>query len=239
VLTPAYATLTAFGLSCLFAYCFVRGFQGGKRTPQLLAGVFGGLLVLTRLETVLIAGVVVLALAVMREFHYLRHYILGGLGAVVILIGYNVSQFGTPFYTDILNGDINELTFNGGYILASLVSPQAGMVFWSTLTTLGIIGLFLDTRRYTRILGLGSLALIALVLVRVPVMYLCIGEGAKMIGGLPVSCLNDTSDALMLIQSDTNRYITVLIPFAVIGLRTWIAYLPRIARRFSVRMSDA
>lgn len=232
--TPAYATLTAFGVSCLFGYFFVKGFLEKKSAPQFLSGLFVGLLVLTRLETIVIATVILVSLAVIREFGFLKNYVLGALVAVVILLLYNLSQFGNPFHLGILNGDINLISLDWGYIYANLFNPQSGILFWSPLASLGIIGLFLDDKPHTKILGLSSLALITLVLVRVPIMYNCVGEGTKLIGGLPVTCPNDMADALMLIRSDTNRYITVLIPFSVIGLRTLVTSTLKLLRRFGL-----
>src|SRR5690606_25896320 len=81
--TPAYATLTAFGLSSLFGYFFVQGSLGKQSRPQRLAGLFMGLLVLTRLETVVIAATVLVSLGVIREFSFVKNYILGGGTAVI------------------------------------------------------------------------------------------------------------------------------------------------------------
>jgi len=232
--TPAYATLTAFGVSCLFGYFFAKGSLEKKSAPQFLSGLFVGLLVLTRLETIVIATVILVSLVIIREFGFLKNYVLGTLVAVVILLLYNLSQFGNPFHLGILKGDINLISFDWGYIYANLFNPQSGILFWSTLASLGIIGLFLDGKRHTIILGVSSLALIALILVRVPVMYHCVGEGTRLIGGLPITCPKDMADALMLVRFDTNRYITVLIPFSVIGLRALVTSTPKLLRRFGL-----
>lgn len=224
--TPAYATLTAFGVSCLFGYFFVKGSLERKFAPQFLSGLFVGLLVLTRLETIVIATVVLVSLVVIREFGFLKNYVLGALAPAVILLFYNLSQFGNPFHLGLLTGDINLISLDFGYMYANLFNPQSGILFWSTLVSLGIIGLFLDDKRHTKILGISSFALIALVLVRVPIMFNCVGEGTRLIGGLPVMCPNDMADALMLVRFDTNRYITVLIPFSILGLRTLVVSTP-------------
>jgi len=236
--TPAYATLTAFGVSCLFGYFFVKGSLERKFASQFLSGLFVGLLVLTRLETIVIATVVLVSLVVIREFRFLKNYVLGALVPASILLLYNLSQFGNPFYLGLLRGDINLISLDLGYIYANLFNPQSGILFWSTLVSLGIIGLFLDDKRHTKILGISSLALIALVLVRVPIMFNCVGEDTRLIGGLPVMCPNDMADALMLVRFDTNRYITVLIPFSVIGLRALITSTPKLLRRFGLWQAD-
>lgn len=232
--TPAYATLTAFGISCVFGYFFVKGSLEKTPLPRFLSGLFLGLLVLTRLETIVFATIVLVVLFVVGEFRFLRDVVLGAFMAVAILLLYNFTQFGNPFHLGILKGDINLISFDLGYIYANLFNPQSGILFWSTLASLGIIGLFLDDKRHTRILGISSLALIALFLVRVPVMYNCVGEGTRLIGGLPVMCPDNMEDALMLVRSDVNRYITVLIPFSVLGLRALVASMPRLLRRFGL-----
>ena len=236
VKTPAYATLTAFGISALFTYFFVKGYLTNKSAPQFLSGLFAGLLVLTRLETIVIATVVLISLVVLREFWFLKNYVLGALLAVVVLLIYNLSQFGNPFHLGILKGDINLISFDLRYIYTNLFHPQSGILFWSTLASVGIIGLFLDDKRYTRILGISSLALIALILVRIPVMYNCVGEGTRLIGGLPVMCPDNIEDALLLVRSDINRYITVLIPFSVLGLRALIAAVIKMLRQVAAKL---
>ncbi len=85
-----------------------------------------------------------------------------------------------------------------------------------------------------RALGLASLALIAVVLIRVPIMYTCVGEGTRVIGGMTITCPGTVTDALMLVRSDANRYVAVLIPFAVVGLRALIDLIPRAAGCLSV-----
>jgi len=229
--TPAYATLTAFGVSCLFGYFFVKGSLEGRLAPQFLSGLFVGLLVLTRLEAIVIATVVLVSLVVIREFGFLKNYVLGALVPTVVLLSYNLSQFGNPFHLGILAGDINLISLDWGYIYVNLFNPQSGILFWSTLASLGIIGLFLDDKRYTKILGISSLALIALVLVRVPIMYDCVGEGTKLIGGLPVTCPNNMAEMVTLIRFDANRYIVVLIPFSILGLRTLVVSTPTLWQR--------
>ena len=228
--TPAYATLTAFGLSSLFGYFFVKGSLDRNSGPQRLAGLFMGLLVLTRLETMVIAATVFVSLLVIREFGYLKNYVLGGWTAVAILLLYNFSQFGTPFHRGILSGDVNLISFDWGYIYANLFSPHSGILVWSTLASLGLIGLFLDGQRYSKILGIGSIALLGLVLVRVPIMTTCVGEGTKIIGGLPITCPNNMAEMANLIRSDANRYITVFFPFSFLGLRTLVMSIPEFWR---------
>lgn len=221
--TPAYATLTAFGVSCLFGYFFVKGSLENNLTPQFLSGLFAGLLVLTRLETIIVATVVFVGILVTRQFGFLKNYVLGALVPAMILLLYNLSQFGNPFHLGILAGDINLISFDWSYIYANLFNPQSGILFWSTLASLGIIGLLLDDKRHTKILGISSLALLALFLVRVPIMYNCVGEGTRLIGGLPIACPNNMTEMVTLIRFDANRYIIALIPFSILGLQTLVS----------------
>ena len=217
--TPAYATLTVFGISCLFTYFWVQGWQSRSVRTQVMAGLLGGLMVLTRLETVLIIIVVLGALVFYREIRFARNLLIGGLVPLALLLAYNTTQFGNPFQTAILKGDMNQMTFNASFVLAVLIRPQSSLLFWSTLISLGIAGLFFSPTRSLKILGVASLVLITLVTVRVPIMYSCVGQGTRMVSGLSITCPPDNSDMLSLIRFDANRYIIPLVPFAALGLR--------------------
>ena len=197
--TPAYATLAVFGVSACFTWFWVRGWQGGSAWSQALAGLLAGLLVLTRLETVVIVAVLLAALALTRQWRFLRNFVLGGLPVLALLLLYNASQFGNALHAGILKGDMNVLTFDLSYVLATLVGPQSGILFWSTLTVLG------DHRPASpaaqpalRSLGWAALALIALIALRVPVMYGCIGQGTLEVSGITVICPPDMPAMLQL-----------------------------------------
>lgn len=226
IATPTYTTLTAFGLASIFCYFFVRSFEEEKAKAQFLTGLFLGLLVLTRLETALIAGVLCIFLVFYKKWEFLKNVILGGSLSLITLLFYNYSQFGNPLHFGILKGDINQLDFNLNYIFANLFNPKSGILFWSFLSSLGLIGLFLGDKKYLKVLGVASLILIALLLIRgVPVMYKCIGGGPIDMGGILVDCARNMNEALMLVRSDANRYITVLAPFAVLGLQNLLTIL--------------
>jgi len=66
-----------------------------------------GLLVITRFETILIAGVLGLFLAFYKQWGFLKNVILGGLLSLAILLFYNFSQFGNLLHLGFLKGDIN------------------------------------------------------------------------------------------------------------------------------------
>ena len=234
--TPAYATLTAFGLSAIFCFFFVKSFKKENFVNQFLSGLFLGFLVLTRFEAIIIAGVLFLFLIFYRKWNFLKNLILGGLPALTILLIYNFSQFGAPLHFGILRGDINQLGFDFNYIIANLINPKSGIIFWSFLASLGLVGLFFGNKKQLKALGIASLVLIALLLVRVPVMYKCIGGNPINIGGVPVFCPRTMSDALMLIRLDANRYITILTPFTILGLQNllivfWGAFIKRFAAK--------
>lgn len=229
--TPAYATLAVFGVSAVFTWCWVRGWQGGSVRVQTAAGVLAGALALVRLETVLIVAALAAALALKRQFVFLRRFVLGGLAPLALLLIYNAAQFGNPLHAGILQGDLNIVRFDASYVLATLVGPQSGILIWSALTSLGILGLFASPSSSLKALGWASLALIALIALRVPVMYGCVGQGTQEIGGIVIACPPDSSAMLQLIRSDANRYVIPLAPFAALGLRGLLGQITHLLRR--------
>jgi len=216
---PLYATLTAFGTSALFALFFVKGYTTRRRRDELLAGAFLGLLVLTRLETGVLAVALALVLAVQRKWRLLANLVIGSAWAVVAWVIYNLIRFGTPVYLGILQGDINLLRVEPSYIFDCLFHPSSGIAFWSPLIALGLLSLLLSQARPLRALGLSALALLVLYLVRVPVMYYHVGGSSLDLGGIPLTPPPTTEDMLRLIRSDMNRYLITLAPFAALGLR--------------------
>jgi hypothetical protein len=187
--------------------------------------------VLVRLETVLVVMVLVAALALKRQFAFLRHFVLGGLPALALLLVYNASQFGNPLHAGILKGDMNVLAFDLSYVLATLAGPQSGILFWSALTALGILGLLISPSSALKALGWASLALIALLALRVPLMYGCVGEGEQVVSGVTITCPPDMQAMLTLIRFDANRYVIPLAPFAMLGLRGLLGQITHLLRR--------
>ncbi len=231
VRTPAYATLTVFGVSAFLTWFWVRGWQGGAAWDQALAGLLAGLLVLTRLETVVIVAVLLAALALTRQWRFLRRFALGGLPALALLLVYNAAQFGNPLHAGILQGSMNVLAFDASYALATLVGPQSGVLVWSALTSLGIIGLFASRAPALKALGWAALALLALIALRLPVMYGCVGQGTIAVSGIVITCPPDNAAMLQLIRFDANRYVIPLAPFAALGLRGLPVQLSHLFRR--------
>ncbi|MCX7014220.1 MAG: hypothetical protein NTW86_16990 [Candidatus Sumerlaeota bacterium] len=223
--TPLYATLTAYGASALFALFFVQGLASGRPRDQLAAGFFLGFLCLTRLETGAMAAALGALLLLRREWSALLRIALAASWALGVWMLYNLTRFGTPIYLGILQEDINLVKIDARYIADCLVRPSSGVLFWSPLLAPGIIGLLASRSASLRMLGVCSLALIAVCVVRVPVMYYRIGQGPLDIGGLSVRSPATMEAMRALTRSDINRYLVVLTPFAVLGLRDGIERL--------------
>ena len=225
--TPAYATLAAFGASSIFCYFFVKGFLEKNPRGEFLSGVSLGLLTLIRFEAVVLLLASLLFLGLDKNRRFLTNLVKGFSLAVPVLLVYNLVQFGSPFHLGMLKGDINKIALDFGYIFANLFNPSSGIVFWSPLISIGIAGLFFSTEKYSRALGVCSVALIGLYLFRVPIMYSCSGDGSTVVGGLVLRCAENTAEALTLVRYDMNRYVTLLAPFSVLGLRNLILLVGR------------
>ena len=221
--TPLYATLTAYGFSSLFVLFFVMAASESHKTRDMfLAGVFLGFLVLTRLETGVIAAVLGILLLAKREWRMVGKLLLGSSLAMIAWSVYNLARFGTPVHLGILRGDINQLVFRAGYIIDSLVHPSSGVIFWTPLLVPGLVGLLLSRSTSLRMLGISSLAMLTLLLLRVPIMYEHVGNGPIDIGGILVTSPQTPADMRELMRSDNNRYLIVLAPFLLLGLREGI-----------------
>lgn len=225
IISPAYATLTAFGISSVFCYFFVKSFIKKDAKYEFFSGFFLGLLVLTRLETALLFFVSAFFLIFYKETPFLKRFLIGFSIGMLILLPYNFLQFGNAFHHGILKGDLNLISLDMDYVYANILNPFSGIIFWSPLISLGIVGLFFSNKKYSRILGVCSIVLMGLYLVKVPAMYQCVGQDSLSVGGLLMDCPRDKTEALTLVRYDINRYITVLIPFAVVGLYNLIMFL--------------
>jgi len=232
VVRPLYATLTAYGLSGLFALSFVTGHASGSTKGLVAAGVFLGLLVLTRLETGALAVTLGLLLAFRSEWRVLALLAGSAAPAALIWVAYNLVMFGRPVALGMLRGDINRIALDLGYVTDSLIHPASGVIFWSPLVTLGVVGLLASRTVPLRLLGISSLALLVVCLVRVPIMYYGVPGDVIDIGGIPVTVPDSPRAMHQLIRGDVNRYVIVLAPFAVLGLRDG---LRRIAESWRAR----
>lgn len=221
--TPTYATLTAFGVACWAAYAWMLAWQTDSPRAQATSGAATGMLALVRLETAVFAAALGAGLAALRRWRFAAWYAAGGLVPLALLLAYNTAQFGNPWHAGALRGTMNVLTFRPDYMLSALVGPQAGLIWHSPLISLGIVGLVTGRSRDLRVLGWGALALVALILLRVPVMYFCIGEGTRIVEGVPITCPTDWDAMQRLIRLDINRYVIPLAPFAALGLRGLLA----------------
>lgn len=224
VMTPAYATLTAFGVSAIFTWFWLRGWQTAAPGAQIMAGMMVGWLVLVRLELVLVAAALSGMLLLWREWRYLRHFILGGLLPLAVWLAYNTAQFGNPLHAGILRGNMNLLAFDAAYVWATLAAPQSGILFSSLLIVVGLTGLWWG-QRPLHALAAASFLVILLIALRVPIMYYCVGQGTQIVSGTAIACPIDNASMLSLIRSDANRYLIPLAPFAILGLRQMIDWL--------------
>lgn len=223
--TPLYATLTAFGGSALFCTRFARAMDTRRCVDGIAAGAWLGLVVLTRLETAVFAAALAGLLLLGRERTLCLRLIAGASWAMIAWAAYNWRVFGTPLSFEILRGDINLLRLDSRYILRCLIHPASGLLFWSPLVCLGLLGLLAAKSSTLRCLGIAALPLIALWVVRIPVMLVHPSQATIEIGGIPVMPPQGEFSAFQLIRSDINRYATVLAPFAVLGLRDLLARL--------------
>jgi hypothetical protein len=231
--TPLYATLTAFGASALFCASFVRAARTERRGAALAAGAWLGMVVLTRLDAAVFAAVLIGLLAVRRERVLGLRLAAGASWALVAWAAYNWRVFGTPVSFGILRGDINLLRVDFGYMFRCLLHPGAGIVFWSPLVCIGLAGVLAGKSPAVRSLGLAALPLIALWVVRIPVML--VDPSVVEIGGIPVMPPQTAAGALRLIRSDMNRYATLLAPIALLGLGELAARLATSWSRSTVR----
>lgn len=220
--TPLYATLTAFGGSALFCTRFARAMDTRRWFDGIAAGAWLGFVVLVRLETAVLAAALAGLLLLRREGTLCLRLIVGASWAATAWAAYNWRVFGTPLSFEILRGDINLLRLDSTYILRCLIHPASGLLFWSPLVCLGLPGLLTSKSASLRCLGMAALPLIALWLVRVPVMLVNLNQMQVEIGGIPIMPPGEFR-AFHLIRSDINRYATVLAPFAVLGLRDVLA----------------
>ncbi|MCJ7709029.1 MAG: hypothetical protein MUO38_15605 [Anaerolineales bacterium] len=217
--TPLYATLTAFGASSLFLLLFVTSQISRTRRDLILAGACLGFLILARLELGIFAAALAVVFLARREWEPAVLILAGAVPAAFAWALYNQALFGAPLHLGVLRGDINVIAFDLAYIFDSLLHPSSGMLFWSPLLTLGLVVLVFSRSTPLRILGSCSFVLVALYLVRVPVMYGHVGDGLINIGGIAVSAPSSQAEMRELVRSDINRYVTVLMPAAVLGLR--------------------
>jgi len=221
ILTPAYATLAAFGFSAVFCYFFIKGFLEKSQKAGILAGIALGFLALARPEGFLLFALLAFFLLfyAKKPLGFLKTLLPGIALAFGLLLAYNFLVFGNALHFGFLASDINTFGFDAGFAFKSLFHPESGILFWSPLIVIGIIGLLaFPEKKHLRILGFCSLALILFLLFRIPIMYYCTENTVLSMGGVPVSCFAGEAQKLSLVRSDINRYVSVLLPFAILGL---------------------
>ncbi|MEW6685505.1 MAG: hypothetical protein AB1393_04790 [Candidatus Edwardsbacteria bacterium] len=219
---PLFTTLTVYGLSSLFLLFTCLSFRSNKVWYVILSGFILGLLVLTRLELSILAMLLIGYFLFTKKIRYFVLFSLGGLAPFLVLILYNLSLFGQPLHLGIFRGDINTLGLNWRYIFESLIHPESGVLFWTPLLMPGLVFLITAKDSILKVIGLCSFVLIFLYTLRIPIMYYSIGQGIIDIGGIPVTTPETPTQMRELIRFDINRYLCVLIPFSIIGIRRGI-----------------
>ncbi len=219
---PLYATLTSFGLASLFLLFACLSFHSNKAWHIFLSGLILGLLVLTRLELSILVILLIGYFLFTKKIRYFVLFSLGGLVIFFVLILYNLFLFGVPLHLGILRGDINILGLNWQYIFENLIHPESGVLFWTPLLIPGLVFLITAKDSILKVIGLCSFVLIIFYTLRIPIMYYYIGQGIIDIGGIPVTAPETPAQMRELIRSDINRYLSVLIPFSMIGIRIGI-----------------
>lgn len=219
---PLFTTLTVYGLASLFLLFTCLSFRSNKVWYIILSGLILGLLVLTRLELSIFAMLLIGYFLFIKKIRFFMLFSLGGLGPFLVLILYNLSLFGVPLHLGIFRGDINTLGLNWQYIFENLIHPESGVLFWTPLLIPGLVFLITAKDSILKVIGICSFVLIIFYTLRIPIMYYNIGQGIIDIGGIPVTIPETPTQMRELIRFDINRYLCVLIPFSIIGIRIGI-----------------
>ncbi|HIH44810.1 MAG TPA: hypothetical protein HA257_07005 [Candidatus Methanoperedenaceae archaeon] len=225
---PLYATLTSYGQASLFALFVCISARSKNAWHIFSAGLMLGLLVLTRLELSIMAVLLIGYLIFTRNLRFLAFFSLGGSVAFFALVLYNLALFGVPLHFGILRGDINTFGFSIDYIFDNLLHPASGVLFFTPLLIPGLLFLVTGKNGLLKVLGFCSFILIIFYTLRIPIMYYHIGQGIIDIGGVPVTAPETLAQMRELIRSDINRYLSVFIPFSIIGFSTGIDRIFRI-----------
>lgn len=219
---PLFATLTVYGLASLFLLFICLSFRSNKAWHIILSGFILGLLVLTRLELSIFVILLIGYFLFTKKIRFFVLFSLGGLMVFLVLILYNLFIFGVPLHLGILRGDINILGLNWQYIFENLIHPESGILFWTPLLIPGLVFLIATKDSILKVIGLCSFVLIILYTLRMPIMYYYIGQGTIDIGGIPVTAPETPTQMRELTRFEINRYLFVLIPFSIIGIRIGI-----------------
>ncbi|MDI6779091.1 MAG: hypothetical protein QME25_02675 [Bacteroidota bacterium] len=219
---PLFATLTVYGLASLFLLFTCLSFCSNKAWLIILSGLILGLLALTRLELSILVILLIGYFLFAKKIRFFVLFSLGGLVAFLVLILYNLFLFGVPLHLGILRGDINTFGLNWQYIFENLIHPESGVLFWTPLLIPGLVFLITAKDSILKVIGLCSFVLIFLYMLRIPIMYYNIGQGIIDIGGIPVTAPETRTQMRELTRFEINRYLSVLIPFSIIGIRIGI-----------------
>jgi hypothetical protein len=220
-ITPQFPTLIAFGLMSLFVLFFVKLYKQKNNKyvnrQSVLLGVLLGLLLLLRYEALIFFFVTLFFIA--RDFKERTKYFVFGFGVMVLLyFALNNALFGSFWEFSFIHNTMNSFALNGYYIFANLLHPFSGIVFFSPLIVLGLIGLYFLQKQKSKLsfatpLLISSLLLIVVMLFRIPTF-----EDFSFTGLSFLEFLFSSGGAIQLVMYDANRYLTLVIPIALIGL---------------------
>jgi len=216
---PLFTTLTYYGLVSLFLLFICLSFRSNKVWHIILSGLIIGLLVLTRLELSILLILLMGYFLFTKRIKFLLLFSLGGLVPFIVLVIYNLSLFGVPLHFGILRGDINIFGLDRQYIFQNLIHPESGVLFWTPLLIPGLVFLITAKEPILKVIGLYTFVLMFFYTLRIPVMYYHIGQGIIDIGGILVTAPETPTQMRELTRFEINRYLCVLIPFSIIGLR--------------------
>jgi len=215
--TPLYATLCAFGISSILTYFLVKGFFEKNNFNFFIAGILLAVLSFVRFEGILLGLTITLFLFLFKEKEYSKNTLKGFLLLIPMFLVYNLFVLNNIFSFAFLKGDLNKILIDINFILQATILPESGLLFFSPLIIIGIIGLFFSKEKLYKIFGFASIIFIISICLRVPVICTC-SEGEIIIAGIEqVMC--SVQSCTQLVQSDINRYVIILIPFALIGLQ--------------------
>ena len=215
--TPTYATLCSFGIISIFTYFFIKSYYSKSSHIAILSGILLAILSLIRFEGTIIGIIIIGSLFFLKEKQLAKNILAGLITIIPLYIIYTTLMFGKIINLAFLNGDLNKILFDPNFIFQATLSPFSGAIFFSTIILIGIIGLFLTSKKPLKVLGIVSIVFIIVICFRVPVICTCGASETITIGNEIVTCA--TQACAQLIQSDINRYLILLVPFSLLGLQ--------------------
>jgi hypothetical protein len=185
-----YSSLTALGLSSIALLLHRTSESRGSRL--LACGAACGALLLIRYEMAIVPAAFVVAALVERRPREAWAIVLGAAPFILLLLAYNSAVFGNPFAMSYEAEKLNEFTISPQRLAWYLWDLRSGLLVYSTLAVVSLLGLWRERNRvYLAI----PLVLLAIYLLR-------------------INPRTDVETAGL----DINRYFLVLIPYSSLGL---------------------